>query len=89
MGSGTVTAEVLEAAELVGMGKLAGLGLRTRTRLEAGACEGALGVGVIWSGRCPSKPVSAYERFREAGEDIGGVRTLMELDGDAVRCWLF
>lgn len=57
--------------------------------LDAGTCVASLRVGVVWSRRCPSKPVSAYERFKEAGEDIGGVRRLMELTGDAARCWLF
>ena len=57
--------------------------------LDVGTCVAALRVGVVSSRRCPSKPVSAYERFKEAGEDIADVRRLMELTGDAARCGLF
>ena len=48
--------------------------------MEAATCVAAPVLGLI---RCKlsSSQVSAYERFNEAGEDIGGVRTLMELTG--------
>ena len=76
------------AAELVGIGKLAGLGLRERLWVETVTC---LAVPVLGSIKCrlSSSQVSAYERFKEAGEDIGGVRTLMELTSDVDRYRLF
>ena len=43
-------------------------------------------MGVLCFCGSPSKPVSANERFKEAGEDIGGVRMLKGLDGDAGSC---
>lgn len=84
--SGVAVEEAKTAA--VGMGTLAGLRLRERIWGEAAACVAALELGEITWGKLSSSQVSAYERFKEAGEDIGGVRTLMELVGDSVGYWL-
>ena len=84
---GMTAVESFQAAELIDKGRLAGLGLGEQACLEVVSCVGALGVGVVSSRGRSSKPASAYERFKEAGEDIGGVRTLMEVTCDAARCW--
>lgn len=87
-GGKTDAAGALEATETVGMGTLAGMGFCERFWVDAATCVAALDLGEITSGRLPSSQVSAYERFKEAGEDIGGVRTLMELTGDNAWYWL-
>ena len=83
---GTAAVEALEATELVVKAQLEGLGLGEQTWLDLGGCVRASPVGVPCFCRSPSKPVSANERFKEAGEDIGGVRTLKGLDGDTASC---
>ena len=80
---------VLVATKLVGMRILVELGLGERTWVEAVTYMAGLRLGSTRWGEFSFNHVSAYEHFKEAGEDIGGVRRLMELTGDAGRYWLF